>query len=189
MPLKSALGNAHKRGNHADASKSILVEAVLTPKGALVAVSDEGEGFDVATVLRHLRNRERYFTNYGHGFRKLDDATSRVTYENGGRTALLCFLLQKNGDRESSPTSGPLQVQKLTPVLDLGGERARLASSRAYVVGADGAGCCDLRYVLRLDTRSSPGGAGPHPQLAQGTIGAGPRPPPTSAQRASSIAS
>ena len=156
VPLKSALGNAHKRGNHADASKSILVEAVLTPKGALVAVSDEGEGFDVAMVLRHLRNRERYFTNVGHGFRRLDDTTSRVTYEDGGRTALLCFLLP-NGDRESSPTRGPLPVQRLTPVLDLGGEGRRLASSRAYVVGADGAGSCDLRYVLRLDSRSSPG--------------------------------
>src|SRR5437879_5309093 len=44
MPLKNALGNAYRYGNGADAAKAIVVELVLTSKGALIAVNDEGPG-------------------------------------------------------------------------------------------------------------------------------------------------
>src|SRR5262245_43438279 len=47
LPLKKALGNAHKRGNRMDPAKRITLEVVVTRRGAFVEVSDEGEGFDV----------------------------------------------------------------------------------------------------------------------------------------------
>src|ERR1043166_6892613 len=76
IPLKNALGNAYKHGNAADASKAISVEVVLTGKGALVAVADEGPGFDVARTFRRFRDRESYFENLGIGFRNLHRAAS-----------------------------------------------------------------------------------------------------------------
>src|SRR5207249_1648714 len=41
-PLKNALGNAYKHGNRRGRAKSISVEIVLTRKGALIAMTDEG---------------------------------------------------------------------------------------------------------------------------------------------------
>ncbi|HVR30548.1 MAG TPA: ATP-binding protein, partial [Thermoanaerobaculia bacterium] len=91
-PLRSALGNAFKHGNGGEPTRWITVEAFLSPTGAVVAVSDQGAGFDVAAALRRLRAGERYFTSEGAGLRRLDRARSLVTYEEGGRTLLLRFL-------------------------------------------------------------------------------------------------
>ncbi|HLB86075.1 MAG TPA: ATP-binding protein, partial [Terriglobales bacterium] len=98
VPLKNALGNAFKHGNGTDAAKAISVEIVLTGKGALIAVTDEGSGFDVALTFQRFQGQESYFVNYGAGFRNLHRAMATVSYENGGRTVLLCF-------RSHSPSS------------------------------------------------------------------------------------
>src|SRR3989454_12103775 len=91
MPLRNALGNASKHGNGNDPSKAVSVEMVLTRKGALIAVTDEGKGFDVALTFRRFQGQESYFANHGVGFRNLHRAISMVSYENGGHTVLLCF--------------------------------------------------------------------------------------------------
>ena len=91
IPLKNALGNAFKHGNGCDAAKVISVEIVLTGKGALIAVTDEGRGFDVALTFRRFQEQESYFVNRGDGFRNLHRAMATISYENGGRTVLLCF--------------------------------------------------------------------------------------------------
>ena len=77
--------------NGYDLTKVISVEIVLTAKGALIAVTDEGRGFDVALTFRRFQWQESYFANHGVGFRNLHRAISMVSYENGGRTVLLCF--------------------------------------------------------------------------------------------------
>src|SRR6266508_617242 len=46
IPLRNALGNAFKHGNGQDPAKAISVELVLARKGALIAITDEGAGFD-----------------------------------------------------------------------------------------------------------------------------------------------
>src|SRR5438552_9447804 len=51
MPLKHALGNTSKHGNGRDPARTIAVEIVLTRVGALIAVTDEGTGFDVARTF------------------------------------------------------------------------------------------------------------------------------------------
>src|SRR3989442_96103 len=63
MPLNNALGNACKHGNGYDPAKSVSVEMVLTRKGALLAVTDEGPGFDVARTLHRFNEQECYFAN------------------------------------------------------------------------------------------------------------------------------
>lgn len=112
VPLKNALGNAFKHGNGTDAAKAISVEIVLTGKGALIAVTDEGSGFDVALTFQRFQGQESYFVNYGAGFRNLHRAMATVSYENGGRTVLLCFRPEaQNEDRESLfPAPEPLAV-------------------------------------------------------------------------------
>jgi hypothetical protein len=117
IPLRNALGNAYKHGNHHDPAKAVSVEVTLTRKGALVAVTDEGAGFDVALTLQRFRGQNDYFANRGAGFRNLQEAGSTVSFENGGRTVLLCFqpTMGAKGHVSSSP---PASVGH--PTLDRG---------------------------------------------------------------------
>jgi len=91
IPLRNALGNASKHGNGGDPAKAVVVEMAATCKGALIAITDEGSGFDVARTLQRYREQQAYFANHGCGFRNLDRAMSTVSYEHGGRTILLCY--------------------------------------------------------------------------------------------------
>src|SRR5205823_5459382 len=85
MPLKHALGNAARHGNGRDPAKLIVVEVVLTRRGALIAVTDEGEGFDAVLTFRRFQEQQSYFVNRGIGFRHLHQARCTASYENGGR--------------------------------------------------------------------------------------------------------
>ncbi len=112
MPLKNALGNAFKHGNGSDLGKRVSVEIMLTRKGALLAVTDEGTGFDFARTFRRFQQQETYFENHGSGFRNLHQAMSTVAYENGGRTVLLCFRPTKESLEPASrlPALEPVAV-------------------------------------------------------------------------------
>ncbi len=99
QPLKNALGNAQKHGNGGSPAKSVTVDLFLTRKGALIAITDEGEGFDAGLIFRRFQDRETYYEHHGAGLRNLHAAASRVTYENGGRTVLLCFRPPSNASR------------------------------------------------------------------------------------------
>jgi hypothetical protein len=92
VPLRSALGNAHKHGNQRDRSKRIGVEIVTTRRGALLAIGDEGSGFDVPSTVERMRAGEPYFTQQGSGLRAFEDASSPIGWEAGGRTLLIRFL-------------------------------------------------------------------------------------------------
>jgi anti-sigma regulatory factor (Ser/Thr protein kinase) len=106
IPLRNALGNACKHGNGRDPAKRVCVEILLTRKGVVVAITDEGAGFDVALTFRRFQEQQSYFANHGCGFRNLHTASSTVTYENGGRTVLLCF--RPKADLGDPPASGQL---------------------------------------------------------------------------------
>src|SRR5256886_16575435 len=84
IPLRNALGNAFKHGNGRDATKTISRELVLGRKGALLAVTDEGKGFDVALTCRGFQDRQEHFVNPGAGFSTRHSGTSAVSYEHGG---------------------------------------------------------------------------------------------------------
>lgn len=91
-PLKKGIGNAYKWGNRRDLTKQITVEAVITKTGILVAISDQGEGFDVNGTLRQFYRGERHYTHGGSGFRQFTKTASLISYANEGRTLLLRFL-------------------------------------------------------------------------------------------------
>ena len=78
IPLRNALGNAFKHGNGRDPTKTISVELVLARKGALLAVSDEGAGFDVAVTFRRFQEQGNYYVNQGAGFSNLDSANQLI---------------------------------------------------------------------------------------------------------------
>jgi hypothetical protein len=101
LPLKKALGNAHKRGNRLDPAKSITLEVLVTRRGAFVQVSDEGGGFDVAATCARFRRGESYFTHGGSGFRKFEKARAVVSFDDGGRTFRACFRAAAEGSRMS----------------------------------------------------------------------------------------
>jgi anti-sigma regulatory factor (Ser/Thr protein kinase) len=109
-PLRNALGNAHKHGNGRDRGKRIEVEVVATRVGAVLAISDEGPGFDVAATVARLRAGEPYYSGQGTGLRALEDARSRVAWEAGGRTLLLRFLPSSPGAGTDAGLAGALAV-------------------------------------------------------------------------------
>ncbi len=91
-PLKKAVGNAYKRGNHKDPGKWIHVEIIVTPKGAFVDVTDEGSGFDVQGILEKFLAGDKYFTHGGSGFKQFKKTKAVVSFANGGSTWRLRFL-------------------------------------------------------------------------------------------------
>jgi len=159
MPLKNALGNAQKHGNGNDPRKEIAVELFLAARGALVTITDEGPGFDTDATLSRLRNGETYFSNRGLGLRNLDRAASRVAWENGGRTLLLCYEAPCGGPRHSGDGGSDLDR-----VVDPAWMRAHLPAALAEADGSVGAlescracpsarasgGARDIRYIVRL---------------------------------------
>ena len=91
LPLKKAVGNAHKRGNRRDPQKLITLEVLVTRAGAFVQVSDQGEGFDVAAICERFRSGSPYYTHGGSGFRKFEKARGIVSFDDGGRTFRATF--------------------------------------------------------------------------------------------------
>lgn len=91
-PLKKGLGNAYKWGNRKDPDKQISLEVVATKTGALITISDEGEGFDVDGILRRFQGDGQYFSHGGSGFEHFNRAQSVISYADGGRTLLIRFL-------------------------------------------------------------------------------------------------
>jgi anti-sigma regulatory factor (Ser/Thr protein kinase) len=180
VPLKHALGNAYRHGNRRDKAKAIFVEMVLTRKGALIAITDEGSGFDVVSTLQRFHEHQAYFMNYGCGFRNLHKASSTVSYEHDGRTVLLCYQPADNRSPGASPVdrsgqSGQEQsafetIGRLTPVLDsewirtcladevpeFANGSARLESCRVYAAQGEGDEDRGYRYVLRVAGDENP---------------------------------
>lgn len=91
-PLKRGLGNAYKWGNLRDTRKRLRMEIVVTAEGVVVEIQDEGAGFDVGQVVRRLQEGDHYYSNQGKGFAHFNKMRSIVSYADGGRTFLLCFL-------------------------------------------------------------------------------------------------
>jgi hypothetical protein len=106
-PLKKGLGNAYKWGNHKDPVKRITVEAMATKIGLLVAISDQGEGFDVPGIVGQFHSGKRYFTHGGSGLKHFARAKSLISYVNGGRTLLLRFLCAQEPGRDMTAAASP----------------------------------------------------------------------------------
>ncbi len=157
-PLKKGLGNAYKWGNQKDPGKHITVETVATRTGAMVAISDEGEGFEVKGILHRFHADEHYFTHGGSGFVYFNRTKSLISFANGGRTLLIRFLC--------APAPGTALMAKKSSAFGLAGDEefmksflaaelpwfqknnATLASCRIYVPNEQIDDQPELKYVL-----------------------------------------
>jgi aminoglycoside phosphotransferase (APT) family kinase protein len=90
-PVKHATGNSVKRGNDGDLEKPLRFDHYFTEKGVVVAISDQGEGFDYRSVCSRFQNNEQYFTYGGKGFKWFAKCDSKISYTNGGSTLLIQF--------------------------------------------------------------------------------------------------
>ena len=180
-PLKNALGNAYKHGNRRDRAKSISVQIVLTRKGALIAITDEGSGFDVASTLRASREGQRAASDRGAGFRNLDRAQSIVCYEDDGRTILLCFRPEVGSTEPAQspdhPDRDPALLRLLDPewmrrdlsreLSDFRNDQSNLRKCRPYPAQGLANDLCGIRYVLEI---GRPGDRPPETRTLTGRI-------------------
>ncbi|MCI0633569.1 MAG: hypothetical protein L0206_06590, partial [Actinobacteria bacterium] len=156
-PLKKAVGNAYKWGNRRDPSRRITVAAVVTRAGALVGVSDEGEGFDPQAILEARREGRRSFTHGGSGFDHFQKSPSKISYTDGGRTLLLLFMRERVApelrQEERERYGRALDEQDMKRVFQRGlapfREGARLLeSARAFAREKSAGGAPEIQYVL-----------------------------------------
>jgi hypothetical protein len=97
--IKKALGNAYKWGNKRDQEKLLIVTTLTTGIGAVIKISDQGNGFDVSRVVR-----DRLFTRKGSGLTRFRKTSSIISYADGGRTLLIRFLCDAEADRSGTGT-------------------------------------------------------------------------------------
>lgn len=157
-PLKKALGNAQKWGNRNDPQKQIAIECLATPRGVLIAVSDEGDGFDVDATLAALKEEAIYFTHGGSGFKLFAKIASVVSYEDSGRTLLLCFekdrIHGRAVDETTLMTLGSLaDVSSIQPKLEEAlchrlGENLRITNCQIFQPATTLLWASELRYQI-----------------------------------------
>ena len=112
-PLQAGTGNAIKRGNGNDPSKSILLEHYFTSEGVVFAITDQGDGFDYQEVCSRFKEGVNYGTHRGGGLKVFETCGSRVTYANEGRTLLVQYRTDMASpvahDADNDPVDEQLQ--------------------------------------------------------------------------------
>lgn len=89
IALREALANAVLHGNQSDAAKKVLVRAYCDPEqGIIIAVRDEGPGFDPAKVP-DPRNEDRLELSHGRGIFLMRELMDHVEHRKGGREVVL----------------------------------------------------------------------------------------------------
>lgn len=152
LPLRNALGNAFRYGGSGDRPAMVSVELMLGEDGALIAVTDGGEGFDVPRTLRRFLRSEKYFRNRGTGFRNLHAAAGPVTFDDGGRTLLLCFRPSCGAASTLMGTgTAGLEEQLGEDLAVLESGTARLALLTVHPMGEGASLPCGVRCLLYTD--------------------------------------
>ena len=89
IALREALANAVMHGNRQDATKQVLVRAYCDPKkGFVVAVRDEGNGFDPDKVP-DPREEDRQLLSHGRGIFLMRELMDHIEHRKGGREVVL----------------------------------------------------------------------------------------------------
>jgi serine/threonine-protein kinase RsbW len=89
IALREALANAVLHGNRSDAAKKVLVRAYCDPhKGFVIAVRDEGPGFDPAKVP-DPRREDRLHLTHGRGIFLMRELMDHIEHRKGGREVVL----------------------------------------------------------------------------------------------------
>ncbi len=89
IALREALANAVLHGNRNDETKRVLVRAYCDPsKGFVIAVRDEGRGFDPAKVP-DPRGKDRLQLTHGRGIFLMRELMDHIEHRKGGREVIL----------------------------------------------------------------------------------------------------
>ena len=89
IALREALANAIIHGNENDPNKQVVVSCYCEKgRGVLIAVLDEGKGFDPDAVP-DPRGAKRIHLHHGRGIFLMRALMDRVEHRNGGREVLL----------------------------------------------------------------------------------------------------
>jgi serine/threonine-protein kinase RsbW len=94
LALEEAMINAIKHGNKLDPSKSVHIEAKITPKVAEITIEDEGPGFDRSCVPDPtlLENLEKCS---GRGILLIESYMNSVKWSRDGRRLR---MVKRNGE-------------------------------------------------------------------------------------------
>jgi serine/threonine-protein kinase RsbW len=89
--LDEAIRNALKHGNRGDARKHVRVQWEVSEHRVLLAVEDQGQGFDPAAVL-DARAAENILKPCGRGLLLMRHFLTWLRYNDRGNRVLLCKL-------------------------------------------------------------------------------------------------
>jgi len=104
IALREALANAIIHGNESDPGKRVLVRCYTHEElGMLVAIRDEGKGFDPDHVP-DPRNAERIHLHHGRGVFMMRELMDRVIHRKGGREVVLYKKRSKGNSDDSGPS-------------------------------------------------------------------------------------
>ena len=89
IALREALANAISHGNAGGSGRRVFLRCYAGPgAGILVAVRDEGEGFDPSDVP-DPRSADRMHLTHGRGLLLMRELMDRLEYRRGGREVVL----------------------------------------------------------------------------------------------------
>jgi len=89
IALREALANAVMHGNRQDNTKKVLVRAYCDPaRGFVIAVRDEGPGFDPESVP-DPRAEDRRHLPHGRGIFLMRELMDHIEHRKGGREVVL----------------------------------------------------------------------------------------------------
>jgi serine/threonine-protein kinase RsbW len=88
LALSEALANAIEHGNREDPSKMVWICGGCNGKQLLIAITDEGAGFDPG-LLPDPTQGDRLFSSHGRGVFLMRKLTDRTEFRFGGRQVVL----------------------------------------------------------------------------------------------------
>ncbi len=86
-----ALENAWMHGTQGQGFPGISIKAFRGEKGLIVRIRDPGEGFGYKVIQRKYSLGQVYYTNMGWGFRRFNEFSPEVSFENNGTTINLMY--------------------------------------------------------------------------------------------------
>ena len=95
IALREALANAVSHGNRMRRGRKVFLRCYCGPQaGILIAVRDQGEGFDPSDVP-DPRSADRVHLSHGRGLLLMRELTDRMEYRRDGREVVLYHGLKR----------------------------------------------------------------------------------------------
>ncbi len=92
LVLTEAVTNAILHGNKQNKSKSVELEAKITPRRLILSVQDEGDGFDPESIPNPIE-KENLLKSSGRGIWLIHEFADKVSFSDNGRKITIEFKL------------------------------------------------------------------------------------------------